>query len=116
MDCPDFGGFVSSTTVIKADYWRIGQMKAGDTLQYHRVSLKDALGIRKVINSFINQIAAACFGKGTFDHVSALDYSHLPSSMTLGQSGKAVLHRIEVRGNQPLTVYRQVSIVKPKLL
>ena len=39
IDRPDLGGFVLSTTIIKADYWRLGQMKAGadESWQHHEV-------------------------------------------------------------------------------
>lgn len=40
IDCPDFGGFVSSTTIVKGEFWRLGQMKAGDTMQYREVTLE----------------------------------------------------------------------------
>lgn len=110
VDCPDFGGFVSSTTIIKADFWRLGQMKAGDTMQYKRVSLKDAISLRKRVNGFIDQVAQACSGKADFWKIEPLDYSTLPPSTSSQDHGKAVLHRIEAKGNQPVTSYRQASL------
>lgn len=109
VDCPDFGGFVSSTTIIKADYWRLGQMKAGDTMQYKRLSLSDALQKRKTVNGFLEQVAQACAEKIKFEEVQALDYSSLPPSTLLDNHGKALVHHIEASGNQPQTFYRQVS-------
>ena len=109
VDCPDFGGFVSSTTIIKADYWRLGQMKAGDTMQYKRVSLSDALQKRKTVNNFLDQIAQASAGKTSFDKIEALDYSALPISALSGGHGKATVRYVEASGSQPQTFYRQVS-------
>ena len=109
VDCPDFGGFVSSTTIIKADYWRLGQMKAGDTMQYHRVSLEDALKLRRQMNDFIDAINRACSGEGGFDVIEPLDYSTLPSSAKSGDYGKAIITRTEPQGNQPRVIYRRVS-------
>ncbi len=108
VDCPDFGGFVSSTTIIKAEYWRLGQMKAGDTMRYRRVILSDALAVRKRVTDFLDQVSQACTGKGTFENITPLDYSELPPSASSGDFGKAVIHRLEAKGNQPLTMYRQV--------
>lgn len=112
VDCPDFGGFVSSTTVIKADHWRMGQMKAGDTMQYLRVSLEDALLTRKRLNKFIDDIGKACSAESEFTGIEALDYSNLPSSMTLsssaGNHGKAIDHQIQEKNSRPRTLYRQV--------
>ena len=111
VDCPDFGGFVSSTTIIKADYWRLGQMKAGDTMQYRRVSLEDALAMRRRLDSFIDAIARACSGNGSFDNIEPLDYSILPPSVSSGDHGNAVVHRVESKGNKPQTLYRQVCLM-----
>lgn len=111
VDCPDFGGFVSSTTIIKAEHWRLGQMKAGDTMQYLRVSLEDALATRRRFNEFVDAIGKACSGEGDFAAIGALDYSNMPTSMTLsssaGNHGKAIVRHIEDKGSQPRTLYRQ---------
>ncbi|KAL8683248.1 MAG: hypothetical protein Q9186_000750 [Xanthomendoza sp. 1 TL-2023] len=104
VDCPDFGGFVSSTTIVKADYWRLGQMKAGDTMQYRPVSLKDALAMRKRLNDFIGNIQKAVVDGSGFDNIQPLDYTTLPVSEDIG---KAVIHQIEANGSQPKTLYRQ---------
>ena len=113
VDCPDFGGFVSNPTLVKAEHWRLGQMKAGDTMHYLRVSLEDALATRKRLNEFIIGIGKACSGERDFAGITALDYSHMPTSMTLSSSagdyGKAVVRHIEQKGSQPRTLYRQVS-------
>ena len=108
VDCPDFGGFVSSTTTIKADYWKLGQMKAGDTIQYRRISLEDALAMRRLISHFIERIALACSGKLNFEEIISLDYSLLTMSLTSDRFSKAILHRIQAKDNRPLTIYRQV--------
>ncbi len=41
-DGPSLGGFVCPVTVIAADLWKLGQLKAGDKLQFVPVSLADA--------------------------------------------------------------------------
>ncbi len=111
VDCPDFGGFVSSTTIIKADYWRLGQMKAGDSMRYRRVSLSDALAVRRRVNEFLEQVSLACSGKANLHGIEPLDYSELPPSASSGDFGNAIIHRVEAKGNQPSTLYRQVRWV-----
>ena len=44
-DGPSLGGFVCPATVINADLWKLGQLKAGDTLSFIAVSHADALRI-----------------------------------------------------------------------
>ena len=41
-DGPSLGGFVCPVTVIEADLWQLGQLKAGDKLQFTPVDLKTA--------------------------------------------------------------------------
>ncbi|KAL8709576.1 MAG: hypothetical protein Q9220_005668 [cf. Caloplaca sp. 1 TL-2023] len=104
VDCPDFGGFVSSTTIVKADYWRLGQMKAGDTMQYRPVSLEYALKMRRQLDGFLEKLQKACSDGQGFDHIEPLDYSALPTSQDVG---KAIVHLIEANSSQPKTCYRQ---------
>ena len=108
VDCPDFGGFVSSTTIIKADYWRLGQMKAGNTMQYKKVSLEDALALRMRVNRFIDSVEKVCNGSDDIDDIEPLNYATLPPSAESGYHGKAVVHYVEAKGKQPQTFYRQV--------
>ena len=120
VDCPDFGGFVSNPTLVKAEHWRLGQMKAGDTMHYLRASLEDALATRKRLNEFIIGIGKACSGERDFTDITALDYSNMPTSMTLSSSagdyGKAIVRHIEQKGSQPRTLYRQVSSTEIPIL
>ncbi|MCU0072617.1 urea carboxylase [Pseudomonas koreensis] len=41
-DGPSLGGFVCPVTVIEADLWQLGQLKAGDKVQFEPVNLKTA--------------------------------------------------------------------------
>ncbi|MBZ9784072.1 urea carboxylase [Pseudomonas sp. REP124] len=41
-DGPSLGGFVCPVTVIEADLWQLGQLKAGDKVQFRPVDLKTA--------------------------------------------------------------------------
>ncbi|MBI3560608.1 MAG: urea carboxylase [Gammaproteobacteria bacterium] len=47
-DGPSLGGFVSPATVITADHWKLGQLKAGDTLRFEPVSINDAIALELV--------------------------------------------------------------------
>ncbi|KWS36384.1 urea carboxylase [Pseudomonas syringae] len=39
-DGPSLGGFVCSVTIIEADLWQLGQLKAGDRVRFHPVSVE----------------------------------------------------------------------------
>lgn len=53
VDCPDFGGFICNLTVTKGDLWKLGQLRAGDNVQFHRVSLESALSTRRRNENFL---------------------------------------------------------------
>jgi urea carboxylase len=46
-DGPSLGGFVCPATVISADLWKLGQLKAGDTLSFLPVSIIDAVALER---------------------------------------------------------------------
>lgn len=107
VDCPDFGGFVSSTTVVKGEFWRLGQMKAGDTMKYREVSLQQALDIRRRIDRYIEDVRKACEGKMSFEKIEPLDYEKTPLSARSSKAGDATVHHMAEKDKQPLTAYRQ---------
>ena len=41
-DGPSLGGFVCPATIVEADLWKVGQLKAGDTVRFVPVSLAEA--------------------------------------------------------------------------
>ncbi|KAJ9293813.1 hypothetical protein DTO271G3_7440 [Paecilomyces variotii] len=105
VDCPDFGGFVSSHTIVKADYWKLGQLKAGNSLKYRLVSIEDAISARKDVERFVDEVVQAS-SSGDFSSVKPLK-DELPPALKREEAGKALVHQIEEKGNQPLVSYRQ---------
>lgn len=107
VDCPNFGGFVSSTTIIRAEWYKMGQLKAGDQMQYRRVSLKDALIRRKHVVNYISNVELCVKSGGDWSRVDPLD-AHYEELLTPdNQWGKAVIWEREEQGNQPKVRYRQ---------
>lgn len=105
VDCPNFGGFTSSTTVIKADWWKLGQVKAGNTLKYIRVGLEDALKKRKRNDGLLDSIEKAIAAKDGFKGVESLQNSHV--SFHECDIGKAVIWEKEASATTPRVRYRQ---------
>jgi urea carboxylase len=65
---------VSSTTIVKADYWRLGQMKARNKLKFCRVSLADAIAKRREVEEFVSIVEACCCGRSSFEDAFPLKY------------------------------------------
>lgn len=112
QDGPDFGGFISSHTIVKADLWKLGQVKAGDTLKYRAVSLVDALAARKETEKFVEQVVKCCHEGGDYNGVTPLK-DDLPQAQTSESRGSGVIHQIQEKASQPLVSYRQVGVEYP---
>jgi urea carboxylase len=48
-DGPSLGGFVCPVTIIEADLWQMGQLKAGDRVRFVPVEVATARGLAKVL-------------------------------------------------------------------
>ncbi|MGD8573034.1 MAG: urea carboxylase, partial [Gammaproteobacteria bacterium] len=46
-DGPSLGGFVCPATIISADLWKLGQLKAGDKARFIPVSIDDAVNLER---------------------------------------------------------------------
>ncbi|KAI7161815.1 3-methylcrotonyl-CoA carboxylase subunit alpha [Hortaea werneckii] len=102
VDCPNFGGFVSSTTTIRADWWKLGQMKAGNSMRYVRVSLEEALILRKRVDEYLHQIQKG-IQDGDFQDTKPLETSYSLSD----NFGEAIIWERAAEANRPQVRYRQ---------
>ncbi|KAF7544244.1 hypothetical protein G7046_g9824 [Stylonectria norvegica] len=102
-DCPDFGGFICSLTIIKGDTWKVGQLRAGDRLKFRRVSLESALECRRRNDDFLEKLASSV-KTGSWDEAVAFD------SVTLGPEAKEpgldLIKFIEETSTSPKVSYR----------
>ncbi|KAI8936167.1 hypothetical protein NX059_006601 [Plenodomus lindquistii] len=105
VDCPNFGGFTSSTTVIKADWWKLGQLKAGNTLKYVRIGLEDALKKRRRNDEFLESIERAVQSGGVFGQIARLQGGHV--NFHEDDIGKAIVWEKSSDGDIPQVRYRQ---------
>ncbi len=55
-DGPSLGGFVCPATVVQAELWKLGQLKAGDIVRFHRLSLADAERMEAAIENGISSL------------------------------------------------------------
>jgi hypothetical protein len=108
VDGPDIGGFISSTTIVKGSLWRMGQLKSGDTIQYRRVSLKDALHLHTKMAKFLENVSALVAGQCDPDTIEPISDSALPESTISGNWGKALVYRTELRESGDAMTFRQV--------
>ena len=92
-DGPSLGGFVCPATVIHADLWKLGQIKAGDKIQFIPVSIDTA-----------NAIAA--LQETTLKTLSPMENHFTSLSVEQLLADSAVLHRLPTTEHREQVVYR----------
>jgi urea carboxylase len=58
-DGPSLGGFVCPATVVQAELWKLGQLKAGDLVRFQRLSLEDAEKMEAVQEQFLETFSGS---------------------------------------------------------
>jgi urea carboxylase len=56
-DGPSLGGFVCPATIVEADLWKVGQLKAGDTVKFRALSLEQAEALRCDVEECLETLA-----------------------------------------------------------
>lgn len=87
----------------------MGQLKSGDTIQYRRVSLKDALRARAELEQFMESVSALVAGQCNMDSIKPIFASTLPESTISGNWGKALIYETELIEGGISMAFRQVS-------
>ncbi|MFP8780475.1 urea carboxylase [Hydrogenophaga sp. RWCD_12] len=58
-DGPSLGGFVCPAVVVNAELWKLGQLRPGDTVRFHRLSLAQAAAREAAVETAIATLAGA---------------------------------------------------------
>jgi urea carboxylase len=58
-DGPSLGGFVCPATIVQAELWKLGQLKAGDTVHFRRITLAEAEAMERAQDTFLDSLATA---------------------------------------------------------
>ena len=93
LDGPSLGGFVCPATIAEAELWKIGQLKPGNTIQFHRLTFNQALQQELALD---RQIQTLQVGQS----ITVADDS---------SSDRAVLATLPASETQIAVTYRQAS-------
>ena len=89
-DGPSLGGFVCPATVISADLWKLGQLRAGDKLRFVAVTIDDAVRAEQAQLASIQHL--------TVDAPAMTALSELPSPivqrLSADEVGDEVVYRV----------------------
>ena len=58
-DGPSLGGFVCPATIVQAELWKIGQLKAGDLVHFKRITLAEAEAMERAQDAFLADLSLA---------------------------------------------------------
>ncbi|BAO80073.1 biotin carboxylase [Serpentinimonas raichei] len=58
-DGPSLGGFVCPAVVVDAELWKLGQLRPGDTVRFHRLSLDQALDRSASVEAALTSLTQA---------------------------------------------------------
>jgi urea carboxylase len=94
-DGPSLGGFVCPATIVKAERWKMGQLKAGDRVRFVRVD-----------ESTANAWLAARTHE--IERLQFIEEAHTPfTASRTHEQASAVLDMLDGGGDRPRVVYRR---------
>lgn len=96
-DGPSLGGFVCPVTIVKAELWKVGQVKPGDKIRFKRLSFDTALAMELSIDRAIENLAA---------QPAVLPIPIVKPENTISECIVAALPPL---GSRPLVSYRQAG-------
>jgi urea carboxylase len=56
-DGPSLGGFVCPATIVEAELWKIGQLKAGDIVRFRALTLEQALELKCAVEACLETLS-----------------------------------------------------------
>jgi len=96
-DGPSLGGFVCPATVAKAELWKVGQVKPGDTIRFRPLSFEQALAMELAQDEAIRMLAPTP------------GYQAPDLAAVTPAPGDCILKRLPPEGARPLVTYRQAG-------
>ncbi|MGK3142881.1 urea carboxylase [Pantoea sp. C2G6] len=97
-DGPSLGGFVCPVTIAKAELWKVGQLKPGDTLRFHPIGADEALAREKAQMQTLATLRPA--------HPPAFA---VPSLAETAHGSATLLAALDATHSTPKVLYRQAG-------
>ncbi len=88
-DGPSLGGFVCPATVISADLWKLGQLRAGDKIRFVPISLEDAVSAEQAQQAQIESLTVS-----EKDYAIAQTASPIVAQLPKAEYGEDIVYRV----------------------
>jgi len=108
-DGPSLGGFVCPAVVVEAERWKLGQLKAGNKVRFHRLTVEEARQLaieRDALFSDAPPISSSKIANSTPDEAATSSTHRNRHSPSLDSLDEAILHRLEATSERPAVTYR----------
>lgn len=96
-DGPSLGGFVCPVTIVKAELWKVGQVKPGDKIRFKRLSFDTALAMELSIDRAIENLSV---------QPAVLPIPLVKPENTISE---CIVAALPPQGSRPLVSYRQAG-------
>ena len=96
-DGPSLGGFVCPVTIVKAELWKVGQVKPGDKIRFKRLSFDTALTLELATDRAIDALAIQP------------EIQHTPITEPEHDLSHCILAALPDEGSRPGVAYRQAG-------
>ncbi|MBI6681976.1 urea carboxylase [Pseudomonas viridiflava] len=96
-DGPSLGGFVCPVTIIEADLWQLGQLKAGDKVRFHPVSVEACHASSQASSrpqETVSPYESGLVRESALDHTSFINQLQSPIILDIGQDDKRLVARL----------------------
>jgi len=94
-DGPSLGGFVCPVTIIEADLWQLGQLKAGDKVRFAPVDIATARKLAKASNAETSDLVARLQSGADMSQVSpSASELQSPIVLDIGEADKRLVARL----------------------
>ncbi|HQF56811.1 MAG TPA: urea carboxylase, partial [Fibrobacteria bacterium] len=97
-DGPSLGGFVCPFTIARAELWKVGQVKPGDSIRFKAISAEEAVALEEAQKNRIDRLSAV-----------AMPSLPAPSLLPATTPSATIVARVTANGHHPEIVYRQAG-------
>ncbi|PTQ88960.1 urea carboxylase [Agitococcus lubricus] len=112
-DGPSLGGFVCLATIVKAELWKVGQVKPGDKIYFKALSFDQALALEQQQDEAIAALAAPVVSETTtslWRNISQyLAHLFSPKEPVLNATASCVVAELAAQADRPAVCYRQAG-------
>lgn len=96
-DGPSLGGFVCPVTIVKAELWKVGQVKPGDKIRFKQLSFDTALALELAADKAVEELQV----QPVVQHAPIAEPEH--------DLSPCILAALPESGSRPAVAYRQAG-------